>query len=772
MSTSRTLTLRQQQQQPNMRFIDRLLVSVIFLCSVDLRLIRKANAQIPPDELIAIEALRNKFKLANWTAGDPCTDVNWIKCSGAHTNVETLLLRNANLTGTIPSEMKNLKSIITVDMSNNQLFGPLPDLTECTSIVFFNLSFCALDGPIPDLKRSGGLDVLDLQNNKFSGPIPLALFQHGFLRNVNLRNNELYSMPVDLGLLIRLKTMNLDNNEISGRLPDLPSGNSQPDIENRLEIVILSNNHFSGEIPTSWEHLIYVKEIHLNNNDLKGPIPSYFGNLKTLLILDLRNNRFNGTVPRSLATHPNLKTLLLDNNSFTEIPRVLVERKGQGLDISFSNNPNITITEDEPPVPQKSKSGAPIGIIVGVAVVVILGIGLGIAAFIYIRRKKQPNFEEQVKIEDMPKSAQSFTLKEVKAITQNFKTLIGKGGFGPVYHGKLPNGKEVAVKVRATDSSQGADEFLNEVRLLSRLHHRNLVSLVGYCLEAHQQILIYVFMPQGTLHDHLYRRGANSSTATSTSDNPGGSRRDALSWKKRLDIAMNSARGLEYLHKDCKPPVIHRDVKTANILLTGKLQAKLADLGISKQAPELDVDKQQVNTGVMTVIKGTFGYLDPEYYVRRKLTTKSDVYSFGMVLLEIITGKKPQTYRFPKSKATTLTEWVRYAVQADEIETIVDPTLRNHYQKEGMIKVAQLALLCQLPNGGQRPDMGEIVRVLNQALHLEGEHVEPEYSDDDEDDSRVVEDTGVPYSTVSASTASSSMSSDPYVHPSWNTVPR
>ncbi|KAG6556926.1 hypothetical protein Mapa_001341 [Marchantia paleacea] len=155
---------------------------------------------------------------------------------------------------------------------------------------------------------------------------------------------------------------------------------------------------------------------------------------------------------------------------------------------------------------------------------------------------------------DMPKSAQSFSMKEIKAITNNFKTLIGKGGFGPVYYGKLPDGKEVAVKVRATDSKQGADEFLNEVRLLSRLHHRNLVSLVGYCLEGQQQILLYVYMPQGTLHDHLYRnQGSNSNSSSNPStgtseDSISSSTRKTMSWKKRLDIAINAARDEQELN--------------------------------------------------------------------------------------------------------------------------------------------------------------------------------------------------------------------------------
>ncbi|KAG6540963.1 hypothetical protein Mapa_017633 [Marchantia paleacea] len=788
-STSRTWFLK---RQPDMRMISvRLVVSIILFCSVELTQILKGNAALVAEEITALEVLRDAFNLANWT-GDPCDTVDWITCTGAKTNVEGMNLRNRSLTGSIPAQFSTLAQIRELDLSiNPQLGGELPDLTAFI-ILNFNASFCNLTGSIPDLRRSTNLEILHLQSNNFVNELPQALFQHVYLIDVNLssnpeltgkipstnqatalknfilndcdftgsvppfssntklehialQNNRLTSFPIDLQAVTALSTINVDNNNISGSLPNLPVGSSQSSDGSHVERLILSNNFFSGGIPSSWTQLTYVKEIRINNNTLSGPLPDDLGGLRDLENLDLRNNQFSGTVPRTLAELSNLKNLWLDNNNFTGIPQVLQNKAG--LNISYENNPNIQTIFD-----QQSKSGLSVGAIVGV-VVAVLGIGVGIAVLtkLFSRRRKK-SCQDQVSKEDMPRSAQSFSLKEIKAITHNYKTLIGKGGFGPVYYGKLPDGKEVAVKVRASDSKQGADEFLNEVRLLSRLHHRNLVSLVGYCLEAQQQILLYVYMPQGTLQDHLYRSGSISNPSTSTSDNSiVSSTRETMSWKKRLDVAISAGRGLEYLHKDCKPPVIHRDVKTANILLTDKLQAKVADLGISKQAPELDSEEPQVNTGVSTVIKGTFGYLDPEYYVRRRLTTKSDVYSFGMVLLEIITGRKPQTHRFPKSNATTLTEWVRNAVNADQIETIVDPALRNQYVREGMIKVAELALMCQLPRGGQRPEMGEVVRGLTQALQMEGDYVDSSARTNDSDYFARADDEDDPYAEDSLS---------------------
>ncbi|KAL2623111.1 hypothetical protein R1flu_003316 [Riccia fluitans] len=322
----------------------------------------------------------------------------------------------------------------------------------------------------------------------------------------------------------------------------------------------------------------------------------------------------------------------------------------------------------------------------------------------------------------MPKSAKAFSIKEIKTMTENFKQPVGKGGFGSVYYGKLPNGKEVAVKVKAADSKQGVKEFLNEVQLLSRVHHKNLVPLIGYCLDGQEQILVYEYMSQGALHDHLHHPPESSST--STRQGAGGfvsSRHCSLDWKTRLDIVLNAARGLEYLHKDCKPPVIHRDVKSSNVLLTEKLQAKFGDLGISKQAYEPDTDETMNTTGISTAVQGTWGYMDPEYFTRHKLTVKSDVFSFGVILLEIITGKRAQTQKFPDSEAVTLKQWVEEALEENKLKSVIDPRLRDEYSEEGMLMVVNVAMKCLLPNGVGRPDMGDIVYTLLQALQREKE---------------------------------------------------
>ncbi|XXG57252.1 hypothetical protein AAC387_Pa03g4459 [Persea americana] len=230
-----------------------------------------------------------------------------------------------------------------------------------------------------------------------------------------------------------------------------------------------------------------------------------------------------------------------------------------------------------------------------------------------------------------------FTYAQVITMTNNFKRSIGKGGFGTVYHGQMSDGTQVAVKMLSQQSvkllshtCQGPDEFQNEVQLLMRIHHRNLVPFIGYCQEGECTALIYEYMAQGNLGSHLL--GTNGCTK-------------ALNWGQRLRIALDIAQGLEYLHTGCKPAIIHRDMKTANILLNERFEAKIGDFGLSKV-----LFKDDEQTHVSTLVKGTPGYLDPEYFHSNNLTQKSDVYGFGVVLLEMITGLPPIIRRVDESK--------------------------------------------------------------------------------------------------------------------------
>ncbi|KAK9077311.1 hypothetical protein SSX86_005648 [Deinandra increscens subsp. villosa] len=285
----------------------------------------------------------------------------------------------------------------------------------------------------------------------------------------------------------------------------------------------------------------------------------------------------------------------------------------------------------------------------------------------------------------------TFTYDELAAATRGFNNslLLGEGGFGYVHKGVLPNGKEIAVKSLKSTSGQGEREFQAEVEIISRVHHRHLVSLVGYCLAGQQKLLVYEYIPNNSLDYHLYGRNA-----------------PVMNCSTRLNIALGAAKGFAYLHEDCQPRIIHRDIKGANILIDEHYEAKVADFGLAKLSSD-------TNTHVSTRVMGTFGYLAPEYASTGKLTEKSDVFSFGVVLLELITGRRPGE---SNSDDDSLIDWARpiltKAVEGGSYEALVDKRLENNYKHEEMYRMVVCASACLTHSARRRPKMSQVVRAL------------------------------------------------------------
>ncbi|KAK4843259.1 hypothetical protein QYF36_005966 [Acer negundo] len=293
----------------------------------------------------------------------------------------------------------------------------------------------------------------------------------------------------------------------------------------------------------------------------------------------------------------------------------------------------------------------------------------------------------------------TFTYEELKMATDNFSeaNLLGQGGFGYVHKGVLSNGKVVAVKKLKAESGQGEREFQAEVDFINRVHHRHLVSLVGYCMSGDQRLLVYEFVPNKTLEFHLHGKG-----------------RPVMSWPIRMKIALGSARGLAYLHEDCQPKIIHRDIKAANILIDDSFEAKVADFGLAKFS--LDTD-----THVSTRVMGTFGYLAPEYASSGKLTEKSDTFSFGVLLLELITGHRP----FDKNDSyldDSMVDWAKpllaQALEDGNFGALVDPKLQE-YDFSEMTRMVTCAAASVHHSARRRPRMSQIVRALEGKLPLE-----------------------------------------------------
>ncbi|CAO2839822.1 unnamed protein product [Amaranthus hypochondriacus] len=289
-------------------------------------------------------------------------------------------------------------------------------------------------------------------------------------------------------------------------------------------------------------------------------------------------------------------------------------------------------------------------------------------------------------------SVKTFSLVELEKATDKFSSrrILGEGGFGRVYHGILEDGFEVAVKLLTRDNQNGDREFIAEVEMLSRLHHRNLVKLIGICIEGHRRCLVYELVHNGSVESHLH--GVDKA-------------KGPLDWDARLKIALGAARGLAYLHEDSNPRVIHRDFKASNVLLEDDYTPKVSDFGLAREATE---GSEHISTRVM----GTFGYVAPEYAMTGHLLVKSDVYSYGVVLLELLTGRKPVDMSQPQGQENLVT-WARPLLTNREgVEQLVDPALAGNYNFDDMAKVAAIASMCVHPEVTHRPFMGEVVQAL------------------------------------------------------------
>jgi serine/threonine protein kinase len=394
-----------------------------------------------------------------------------------------------------------------------------------------------------------------------------------------------------------------------------------------------------------------------------------------------------------------------DNNTFnqSEFNRLYQTFANWGIPDSSLFGPYELLSFD-PRGLQGTKSkkglsaGAIAGIVLGVAIFAILVTCL--LLFLLYRRKQTP---AQIRAQLARITAKrhpdlkvagvrAFSYEELASATDNFsdENVIGQGGYGKVYRGNLDNGKQlVAIKRAQEGSLQGAHEFYTEIELLSRVHHRNLVILVGYCDDVGEQMLVYEFMSGGTLRDHL----------SPMSEAP-------LDFPTRVRIALGSARGILYLHTEADPPIFHRDIKASNILLDARKVAKVADFGLSRLAPVPDLEGATPGH-VSTVVKGTPGYLDPEYFLTHKLTDKSDVYSFGVVLLELITGLQP-IY-----KGKNLVREAKLNYDTGEFASMIDPRM-GRCPPETLEPLVRLAVSCCREMPDARPNMAEVVRDLEE----------------------------------------------------------
>ncbi|GMH13595.1 hypothetical protein Nepgr_015436 [Nepenthes gracilis] len=470
-----------------------------------------------------------------------------------------------------------------------------------------------------------------------------------------------------------------------------------------LQYFELYSNNISGKIPNELGNLTNLVSLDLYLNNLSGPIPDTLGKLSKLRFLRLNNNSFSGTIPVNLTTILTLQVLDLSYNHLTgDVP--VNGSFSLFTPISFAGN-NLTMPSTPPPPPSQSTPASSQGansatgaIAGGVAAGAALLFAAPAIALAWWRRRKPQDHFFDVPAEEDPEvhlgQLKRFSLRELQVATDNFshRNILGRGGFGKVYKGRLADGSLVAVKRLKEERTQGGElQFQTEVEMISMAVHRNLLRLRGFCMTPTERLLVYPFMVNGSVASCLRERPECV---------------PPLDWKVRQRIALGAARGLVYLHDHCDPKIIHRDVKAANILLDEEFEAVVGDFGLAKLMDYKD-------THVTTAVRGTIGHIAPEYLSTGKSSEKTDVFGYGVMLLELITGQRAfDLARLANDDDVMLLDWVKGLLKDKKLETLVDPDLQGKYEEDEVEQLIQVALLCTQSSPMERPKMSEVVRML------------------------------------------------------------
>ncbi|KAI4338958.1 hypothetical protein MLD38_023958 [Melastoma candidum] len=660
-------------------------------------------------------------------------------------SLQVLRLDHNAFSDNVPQNLNNLTSLSELYLAGNQLNGSLPNLGGMSALTYVDLSNNSFDpSPAPAwFSTLQSLSSLIIENGSLQGTVPQSLFTLPQLQEVKFRNNNFngtLNIGTDFSRLLEL--VDLQDNQIVSMMVNSGGYNNT--------LILMGNpictsplvNSDLCQLPTV---VAYSTDLSSCGNKLCASIerliPVSCGCAVPLMgnftftapsTISLSNKTLFKGFEQSLWTQLNLTANSVElqniqmNNSYLQVQVYLFPssemfftrseflRIGYELANRIYNSPNqfgpYTFFQYPYVIPGNGGSGFSRGVVAGiVSGCAVLVIGLVLLAFYAFRQKKRAERAMELSRPfgswggadgndngEAPrlKGARWFSFEELKKCTNNFSQSneLGQGGYGKVYRGIHSDGQILAIKRAQQGSMQGAQEFKTEIELLSRVHHRNLVGLVGFCFDQGEQMLAYEFMANGNLRESL-----------------AGQSGIFLDWKRRLRITLGSASGLAYLHELANPPIIHRDVKSTNILLDENLTAKVADFGLSKLVS--DGAKGHVSTQV----KGTLGYLDPEYYMTQQLTEKSDVYSFGVVMLELITAKQPI------EKGKYIVREIRTVMDRNDrqyfgLGEIMDPALRNGEPLIGLGTFLDLAMRCVEDASTDRPSMSEVVKVIDQIL--------------------------------------------------------
>ncbi|KAF5936126.1 hypothetical protein HYC85_027255 [Camellia sinensis] len=613
------------------------------------------------------------------------------------TNLIGLDMSMNNLTGSIPSDFGKLNQLKVMILYSNQLSGELPpSIGQIPALETFRVFTNKLNGTLPqEFGLHSKLQYFEISDNQFTGDLPQNLCAGKTLFGVAASSNSLTgTVPESLGNCQALRSVQLFNNNFSGEVP-LGLWTSR-----NLSSLMLSNNSLSGTLPSQLAWNLSLVEI--SNNQFSGPIPTGIGSWASLVEFKASNNQFTGPIPVQITALSQLSNLLLDGNSLSgELPSTIMSWKSlTSLNLArnklwgqipafFGSLPDLLILD----LSENQFSAT-----------VILTV---FAARDY-RRKKIKRDLAVWKLTSFQRF--DFTKKIIlSGLTEN--NLIGSGGSGKIYNIAVNNlGDCVAVKKIWSNGKSDhklEKEFLAEVEILGTIRHSNIVKLLCCISSDDSKLLVYEYMEKQSLDKWLHGKKRTSSATVLSSL----VHHAELNWPTRLQIAVGAAQGLCYMHHDCSPPIIHRDVKSSNILLDSEFKAKIADFGLAKILAKSDVP----NT--MSAVAGSIGYFAPEYAYTRKVNEKIDVYSFGVVLLELVTGREPND----GDEHTSLAEWAwRQYGEGNSIAHTFDKDINEPHYLEEMTTVYKLGLACTMTQPSSRPSMKEVSQILRRCGPIEG----------------------------------------------------
>ncbi|RZC68519.1 hypothetical protein C5167_031786 [Papaver somniferum] len=661
---------------------------------------------------------------------------------GKWKNLTNLVIYWNRLTGEIPVSIGLLPLLTDIRLFGNDLTGELPgDLGLHSKLQYLEVDTNRLTGKLPENLCFGGeFSGISAFSNNFTGEIPKSLGKCPSLKNVLLYKNMLGGeLPASFWSPVSLLVVQIHDNMFSGALPDMLSSRLERlEIENNrftgriplgigssAQLVVFdgSNNLFTGEIPIGLTALSNLTSLALDGNEISGSIPSDIISWKSLDTLTLSRNRISGALPPKIGSLPNLNKLDLSENQISgPIPFEIANSKLSSLNLSsnllsgkvpsqleafedsFFNNSGLCSNAEISNLVScnslSSRSSRRLSpkfialIVVVVVVTILLAVILVLVAIKSIYKRKQDDEEDSVtwKVIKFQRLVDFSESQILSGLTKS--SLIGSGGCGEVYKVSINHlDKAVAVKKISSKGkvdSKHATQFQAEVEILGNIKHNNIVKLMGYMSSKYTKLLVYEYMENGSLDQWLHQR-----------NNGNLDERRTLDWQKRLKIAVGVAQGLSYIHHNCSPPIIHRDVKSSNILLDSDFKAKVADFGVAKIV-------QAGQPYSASIVAGSFGYIAPEYGRTLKVNEKVDVYSFGVVLLELVTGREANKGDEDRS----LAEWAAHRFLETPLDALLDEEVKEGSNVAEMTSVFRLGLMCTSALPSNRPTMSGALQYL------------------------------------------------------------